>query len=375
MKSLKTNSLQRLLSFLLIAVLLICVIGFAASGWQAETEDEPDSGKVGDSTDKTDENTDGNNSQADLPSDSDNQQDLPENDPPKYYNKFTGLEITEQQFSAYPIGFTLNPTAPLYGISNSDITFEFPLESGKTRLLSYTTDYSSLWKIGTLTPSRDYMSMTSAFVGGIVVCYGNDDIVKYSAWNASEINLDISKITDCYFIENTIYVYTNTNMINSATQFSSSLKHEGYKDAPYIFSDALVSGTSEASTVLVPYSDSDETELYYSSASEQYLYFKSGTRKVDMLNGKNVSFDNVFVLFANSTTYEKADGKELVIDNFSGGSGYYISKGFMTEIRWSVNEDGMLEFKTLNGEMLTVNKGNAYVSYYKASEAYKVTVS
>ena len=375
MKSLKMNSLQRLLSFLLIAVLLVCVIGFAASGWQAETKDEPDSGKVGDSTDKTDENTDGDNSQTDSSNNSDNQQDSTENELIKYYNKITGLEVTEQHSAAYPLGFTLNPFAPLYGISSSDITFEFPLENGKTRLLSYTTNYSALWKIGSLVPTRDYMSITSDFIGGIVVCYGNDDIVKYSAWNASEINLDVSKITDCYFIENTLYVYTSTDMVTSAAQKSNTLKCDGYKDAPYIFSDAPVSGTTEASTVILPYSEGNETELYYSTVGEHYLYFKSGTRKVDMLNGKNVAFTNVFVLFANSTTYEKADGTELVIDNLSGGSGYYISKGYVTEIRWSINESGTLEFKTLNGEKLAINRGNAYVAYYKASEAQKVTVS
>lgn len=375
MKSSKTNSLQKLLSFLLIAILIICVIGFAASGWQAENKNEPDSGNVGDTTDEPDENKDGNNTQTNSPTDSDNQQGTQESDTPKYYNKFTGLEITEKQFSSYPLGFSLNPTAPLYGISDADISFEFPLENGKTRLLSYISNYSSLWKIGTITPTRDYMSATSAFIGGVVVCYGNDDIVKYSAWEASQINLDISKISNCYFIENTLYVYTNTDMINSAVQSSDSLKREGYKEAPYIFSDALVSGTSEASTVLIPYSQIDETELYYSDTSEQYLFFKSGTRKVDMLSGKNISFTNVFVLFANSTTYEKADGTELVIDNLSGGSGYYISKGYMTEIRWNVNESGELEFKTLNGEKLAINKGNAYVAYYKASETQKVTVS
>ena len=375
MKSFKMNSLQRLLSFLLLAVFLVLIIGFAASGWQAEPNNEPDSGNVGSSTDETDENTDGTNTPTNSPTTPEDQQQKPEITPQKYYNKYTGLEVSEQEFYSYPIGLTMNPSAPLYGISSADITFEFPIENGKTRLLSYTTNYTSLWKIGTLEPTRDYISATSRFVGGIVVSYGNDDIVKYSAWNASEISLDISKITDCYFIENTLYVYTNTKMISTATENNSSVTNSGYKEAPYIFSDSLVSGTTNANTVLIPYSESGETEFYYSEASEQYLYFKNGTRKVDMLNGKNVAYTNLFVLFANATTYEKADGTELIIDNYSGGSGYYISKGFMTEIKWRVSETGALEFRTLDGEMLIANRGNAYVTYFKASEAYKVTIS
>ena len=34
-----------------------------------------------------------------------------------------------------------------------------------------------------------------------------------------------------------------------------------------------------------------------------------------------------------------------------------------------VNENGELEFKTLNGDRLTVNRGNAYIGYFKASNA------
>ena len=47
----------------------------------------------------------------------------------------------------------------------------------------------------------------------------------------------------------------------------------------------------------------------------------------------------------------------------------------MTEIRWSVDDDGNLEFKTLSGERLTVNRGNSYIGYYKASNASKITIA
>ena len=89
-----------------------------------------------------------------------------------------------------------------------------------------------------------------------------------------------------------------------------------------------------------------------------------------MLNGKNISYDNVFILFANATTYEKADGTELVIDTLSGGAGYYVSKGFAVEIRWCVDDSGDLQFLTLSGEKLTVNRGNSYIGYYKAANAF-----
>ena len=94
-----------------------------------------------------------------------------------------------------------------------------------------------------------------------------------------------------------------------------------------------------------------------------------------MLNGKNIAYTNLFILFVNTTTYETFNGTELVLDNVSGGSGYYVSNGHATEIRWSMNEAGELEFKSLNGEILSVNRGNAYVGYFKASESLKIKIS
>ena len=91
-----------------------------------------------------------------------------------------------------------------------------------------------------------------------------------------------------------------------------------------------------------------------------------------MLNGKNVAYTNLFILFANTTTYEKSEGTEMVIDTLSGGKGYYLSGGTMTEIYWSVSLEGALEFRTLNGEILTVNRGNSYIGYYKASQMSSV---
>lgn len=390
MKSFKMNSLQRLVSFILIAVLLICTVGFAAGGWQS-TNDEPDSGEVGDKTDKTDENTDGtppssdenkNNDSADVGEDTQKPDDAEQPDEPvieipKYTSQITGLEVSSDVAFSTPVGYVLNPVMPLYGISGSDLTLEFPIEDGSTRILSYTTNTAMLWKVGSLAPTRAFISASSNFFGGIVVSYGNDDVVKYSAWDTSKIDLDISKISDCYYIENTLYIYTSKDLVDLAKQKSPSLNVSTYKTAPYIFNETEenILGTTKASSVILPFSNSNETELYYSDSSEQYLYFKSGSRKVDMLNGKNISFTNIFVLFSNATTYEKSSGTELVIDTTSGGAGYYISKGYMTEIRWSVDENGALEFKTLKGEKLTVNKGNAYISYYKASNASKVTVA
>ena len=381
MKSSKTGSTTRLLSFVLIAILLISLVSFAAAGWNKNPENEPDSGNINsdNENEKADENKDGNsdnnvnNIPNETPTDTPNDPPVPEK--PIYYNVMTGMPTDEEELLKMPIGFVQSSALSLYGISGADLTVEFPTENGETRLLSYTTSYTSLWKVGSLAPTRDYITNMSNVFGGAIVSYGSDDIVKYTAIDTSKLLLDLSTLPGSYFLQNTYNVYTSYDMVSSALlRAQNSLTQSTYKAAPFVFSDTKTTGTAKASSVIIPYSVSGETELYYSEKTGEYLYFKAGAKRVDMLNGQNIAYTNVFVLFADSTTYEKANGTELVLDTTAGGSGYYISGGEMSEICWSTDESGQLVFKTLDGNILKVNRGNSYIGYFKASNSSAVTV-
>ena len=178
-----------------------------------------------------------------------------------------------------------------------------------------------------------------------------------------------------YHRENAKYVYTSYDKLGAALDAASGLSAEVYKNAPFDFvSEGLVFGVSDAASVNIPYSDKSATTLHYSEKTGTYLYYKGGNRKVDMLSGKNVGFENVFVLFADATTYEKSSGTELVIDVISGGRGYYVTKGTLTEFTWALDEIGELNFYSLSGERLTVNRGNSYLAFYKASDAVNVKI-
>ena len=210
----------------------------------------------------------------------------------------------------------------------------------------------------------------------IIFSYGKDDIIKYGSPDFSKAEYDISLYEDSYFRENSLYVYTSKELTENLLLRTEEPMGANYKNAPYLFTEAdnIIKGTTQASSVILPYSASSPTQLYYSDSTNEYLYYKDGNRKVDLLSGKNISYKNVFILFADTTTYEKANGTELVVDTLSGGQGYYISCGYKTEIRWCITESGELEFKTLSGEKLIVNRGNAYIGYYKASKSHEIVI-
>ena len=388
MKPLKLNSFHKLVCFVLIVILVISVVGFAVDGWQGDQSKVPDSGDVSENTDNTDENKDGTQNAEKDPSSIGNNSDNTDDSngtsngdtsesPTVFTNPITGLVVTEEEYNSLPIGVIINPSAPLYSVSNSDLAIEFPIEDGSTRLLTYLSGEEILWKIGSLSASRKFISGMSDFFGGIVVCYGNDDKVTYNAWQTSDLTLDLSVYSDAYYAENTLYVYTSESMINTALNrnYDLALSTEAsYKSAPYSFVDesSAAKGTTAASTLIIPFSTSNETELYYHEASGKYIYYKSGIRKLDMLTGENTAFANIFILFADATTYEKSEGTELVIDTYSGGKGYYVSGGTLTEFKWSVSSGGSLEFKSLSGETLKVNTGNAYIAYFKSANSSAV---
>ena len=56
----------------------------------------------------------------------------------------------------------------------------------------------------------------SNFFGGVVISYGNDDKVVYDVWETDKIVLDLSQYSDCYYVENTLYIYTSENMVDIA---------------------------------------------------------------------------------------------------------------------------------------------------------------
>ena len=385
----KLTGFHKFVSFVLIAILVILVLGFAVNGWQKD-EKLPDSGDVGNRTDDTDEkdNLDGtnnennpsNNESLNNPNpEQDNTQNNPQppvEEPEIFINPMTGTQVSENRYNTVPTAVVVNPTAPLYGISNSDLSIEFPIEDGSSRLLVYSTSEEILWKIGALTATRSFISSMTNFFGGIVVSYGKDDIVIYDPWEENAFLLDISKYSDCYYIENTLYIYTSENMIELAKNKTQQLQSQNYyKASPYEFYDtSSFLGTGDASTVIIPFSAKNETELYYHEKSGQYLYYKSANRKMDMLTGENISFKNVFIIFADSTTYEKAEGNELVMDVLSGGKGYYISNGRYAEFTWSTDISGALSFFTLSGEKLKVNPGNNYFAYYKSSNTSMIKI-
>ena len=370
MKNAEASNITKIIAAVIIGVMLIFMIGIVANGWQNDLNGE-NSGEVDDSNDNAD-NLNGDTDENEGTADNITVEKEPEI--PKFMSYLTGLKITEDMDGILPYAILIEPGAPIYGISGSELTIEIPTENGNTRFVVYRNDISNLGKIGAITKTRNYISQTVKFFGGIQVAYGNDDIVSYSSI-PSTLHIDLSKNSDYVYKENGKNIYTDRENLETLVK-SEGIDLLSYKNQnmPFEFVEyyETVSGNASAETVLIPYTDTNSTYLKYDAASKTYHLYKGERAKVDMLDGKTALYKNVFVLFSNMITYELSSGTETVVDTASGGSGYYITDGTLTELRWSVDKNGNLTFKDLNENKLTVNRGNSYIGYYKASDLSSV---
>ena len=364
----KANSYGRLLVTFLVAVILVFTFGLVADEWQRANGAKPDS-EGDDPTVEAPED--------ELPGGEDTEAGaVPE--PPKYYNPISGLECTEEISEKSHLAYTVHSNLPFYGVSSCDMLVEFPVEEGQTRLLVFTSDFSKFGKIGTLAKTRRYITSIAEHFGAILLSMGDDtEIVSASQGTTiKEINLDLHD--GYHYTEYTHYAYTNSTLVNSALINLGIDMHSTTRPAlPYTFANENTPaslGDARAERVYIPYSISQDTSFSYSSITKKYTYEKSGVPKKDNLTNEFITFDNIFVLFADSVTYEDKSGTKMELETEKGGEGYFVSLGVAKRILWTSTDTG-LRFTDVHGAELVVNPGVNYIGCAKSSKTDDVTFS
>ena len=358
MNTKKTNSYYRLLIGLFITVILIFTVGIVADGWQNTDSVIPEDENNGDGADDDSANADKN-----TETEKNEEASTPEEQTPTYIDPITGLETTEQLYGKRHMAFIFDSNSPLYGISSASLIIEMPVEEGRTRLLALINDYKGLGKIGSLASNRDYISRVIRYFSVTGIYSGKDGEI----FDDNDA-IDLSTLSGFTYTEYNSFIYTNGNLLEGAsssvgTQLSSATVTPPYRFGEYGSEKLIHAGI--ASRIILPFSDSESTELTYSESMEGYTLSKGGNLKTDLLTNEILSFDNCIVLFADSVTYETENGSSFTLMTENCGKGYYFTGGTYTAITYN-NEDGCLKFM-LDGEILAINRGTTYIGYLKSS--------
>ncbi len=372
MRSSKSTNLSGLIVFVLIAALLFGIISVSAVGWQSILPDEPDisdsdkdNSPNGEDNTQTDENNDGQGT-------TDNEDETTVIVTPKYYDYLTGLLTTAEASILKPYFVSLSSNN-LYGISQASMLMEFPTEASGTKLLMALKTDTVHSKIGSISWARNYMIDLCATFGGIPVYDGFSTVIG-STPTTNEC-VDFSALSGYYYTEGN-NIYTNTHLLDAYAENNRLDKTNKSTTMPFDFADGdlVLNDSLSANEVFIPYSSERNIRLQYVKERGEYIY-QNGYRPVyDGLNSSSVSFKNVFILFCDSTTYDKANGTELVLDTHSSGGGYYVTNGKAVRISWTSNGANEITYHSENGEKLTVSAGNSYIGYFKSSKQDEIKI-
>ncbi len=366
MNTTKISSYGKLIAFFLVIVILLSTFVIAAGGWQISNDDPDNDNPTNDNNDITDNDA---NDSKEPSNDGDEITQLPPSSP-KYYDFITGTEIEEEISTRQQFAYVIDSNSPLCGISGCSLLVEFPIENNSTRFLMFNNRSLIYNKIGSITYSRKYIDNIAHAFGATVVSLSNDDTIDYNYVNHGKSNVELMKINGSYYNEYTYFHYTSPSLFN---QTANDVYTSEQSTLPYILTgvdEKTKIGSISASTVNVPYSNS--TSLIFSKDTNKYVLTKSNSDRIDVYSSEKVSFDNAFILFSDSMTYETAFSTQTILSTLGSGQGYYIQNGYAEEITWCLSENGDMTFYNSSGTKLTVNRGSSYMAFVKSSNMSSV---
>ena len=301
---------------------------------------------------------------------------------PEFASLLTNLECEEETLTKRPMAIMVPNdnygAVPQIGISHAGVIYEIPVEGYYTRLMCIFdyTDYKSLEKIGPVRSCRLYFAYLATGFDAIYVHYGE---AKYAVnfLNSGKIdNLDglNGSISSIVFTRDTSRKSPNNAFVSGESVLSgiSSKNYDTDYENPdevkyFSFADEDVTpqdGSAEYVSAGYPV---NKPYFEYDSASGNYLRYQYGDAHIDGETGEQLSFKNIIIQSAKTTTLD--DKGRLEIETCAGGDGYYITNGSYEKITWK--RDSIFEpvkYYNSSGEEIKVNTGKIFICIVKNAD-------
>lgn len=340
----------------------------------------------------------------------DGQNNTPEIVEPAYTPEFfTGYEKTDKSNPRAVAVMVNNITAarPQRGLSQADILVESKVEGGITRFMAVYSDYENVTgDIGPVRSGRDQFLQLAMPWHALYIHVGRSgvtqtmiDTYEYNDSDADGYvkNLtyrDQNRINQGYATEHT--AFTTADLLNSLFtkyDYETTYKYGSpcFDFVHYDENNGIRQLTGDSATsVSITHSQSYATYFDYNESTGKYdmsqwnSRAKSVQQTKDENDGTQLSFENVFVLFADIEPYpypggnldangnDKGDPDYQKVDYSYGGIGYYFSNGNVEKIRWfKGGPTDMLKFTDMDENSLKVNCGTSYIGIVDLDEYEK----
>lgn len=302
-------------------------------------------------------------------------------------NPLTGLSgLSKDAVANRPVAVMVNNLKAAWsvqtGLNKADIVYETYVEGGITRLLAVYKNPADAPDIGTVRSLRySYVDLAMGH-DAILVHAGMDPnyCTKYIQ-QVKPNNLDInSTYSSAGFRENNgkaleHTLYTSGSKLVKA--FPGSLRTTLKQTSKTMFSfrsetTPETPAENACASITMPFSSDYTSAFKYDAQKHVYLKSQGGNPHKDLRTGTQLSFKNVFVLYAKVTMF---DDNYHVKTDLSSGTGVYVSEGGSQTVKWSKGSAAdPLKVTMPDGTELKVNAGNSWICFVDINQKSAVTV-
>ena len=279
---------------------------------------------------------------------------------------------------------------PQRGLSSADLLIECKVEGGITRFCAVFHDAGSIPEIGPLRSGRDqFLQLLMPYQalyyhdGESAACTKFISVYNYSGLNIggkSYFNTPTHPHVAHRDSRGRDVAYEHTEF-TSGKEIKQAAGNAGIgltyaNETPFFhFADYRTAASNDlpgapaAKTISITHSESYRTRLTYNSWGRSYkleMYNRSKKayeNTVDELTGKQLTFDNVVVCFADIAAYAGDSHDVQSVNYVAGGQAYLFTRGGVQVGRWEKpHPTHPLKLYTETGEEMTLNRGKTYLA-------------
>ena len=311
----------------------------------------------------------------------------------------SGMGTTYDNQQNRPVAIVINNdfrAQPTVGMGAADIIYEVLIEGGVTRFTMLVSDFDSVPVFGSTRSARNYMSDLSQSHDAIFVHAGGTTMAYTELNNRGIDRLDgVNAVRGMHFPE-TFYrdaarrrtMALEHTMMVSGAGISAGIRRANYRTRhesdfipPFRFHAEFTelpeadTGDNVAHYIAVPFARNTIREFVFNPEDGLYYRRQFSAAHIDGATGEQLRFENVIVMFAEYTSLGMAAGY-LACRLVGTGSGFYITGGRYTTIRWSKDSrDGPLHFFNWDGSDLYLNPGRTFICVTPTTFLNRVTIN
>lgn len=277
---------------------------------------------------------------------------------------------------------------PQRGLGSADLLIESKVEGGITRFCAVYYDANAIPEVGPLRSGRDQflqllMPWQALYYhdGESAPCTKFINVYNYSGLNIggkNYFNTPVHPHVAHRIKRNENVAYEHTEF-TSAKEIKKAAADAGigltypYEGTFFRFADYRTDAVNDladapsARSILITHSASYKTSFAYNSWNRNYKMsmYSNRTKKfeaaVDELTGKQLTFANVVICFANIAAYAGDSHDVQEVQYVEGGQAYLFTSGGVQTGRWEKGHPTHpIRLYTDAGEEMTLNRGKTY---------------